>query len=61
MFDEFDTDESNEISKPEFVYVIMQILEVKDARDIPIPMLNRRPSQAKPGDLRPFSFGIMVL
>ena len=49
MFDEFDTDESNEISKPEFVYVIMQILEVKDARDIPIPMLNRGWSEDKGG------------
>lgn len=54
MFDEFDTDGSAEISQAEFVFarcgsmwfdaivpVIMQILEVKDARDIPTPILNR--------------------
>lgn len=41
MFDEFDTDGSAEISQAEFVYVIMQIMDVKDARDIPAPILNR--------------------
>eukprot|EP00435_Cladocopium_sp_Y103_P072765 s13_g41.t1 len=41
MFDEFDTDGSAEISQAEFVFVIMQILGVKDARDIPTPILNR--------------------
>lgn len=41
MFDEFDTDGSEEISQPEFVFVIMQIMEVKDPRDIPTPTLNR--------------------
>ncbi|CAE7226782.1 unnamed protein product [Symbiodinium microadriaticum] len=41
MFDEFDTDGSDEISQSEFVYVIMQIMEVKDPRDISSQRLYR--------------------
>jgi len=41
MFDEFDTDGSDEISQSEFVYVIMQIMEVKDPRDISSQRLHR--------------------